>query len=107
MSKAPRETVKISQKDASNGDLNFSIVTFCGFIFDNSSDNGPIKRTKMCDDANFLTNSSGGLVSFVSALVCRQINFLYNQFSKITQNHKFNSLVANCSGAFSKNWFRR
>jgi len=30
-----------------------SIVTFCGLIFDYSSNNGPIKNGTMCVDAEF------------------------------------------------------
>ena len=56
----PRTTVKMSQMCA------FSNVTFCRFMFDNSSNIWYID-----------------LGSFVSVLVCLQINFLYNWFSKL------------------------
>ena len=49
-SKDPRPPLKTSWKDLFNGNLTFSIVTYCGFIFDNSSNNAPmyLKRQNVC-----------------------------------------------------------
>ena len=61
----------------------FSIGTFCKFILDNSSNNGPIKNSKLCVDAEFWANYSRVLQFFVAVMVFWQINFLYNRFSKL------------------------
>ena len=48
----------------------FPSVIFCGFIFDNSCNNGPkYQKSKMCADAEFQIDSNRNLGSFVAASV--------------------------------------
>ena len=58
----------------------FSIVTFCVISFDDSPNNGLIKKYKMWFDAKFRVNFCRGLGSFVAASVCW--HFL-QEFSKL------------------------
>ena len=68
--KDPRPLLKMFQKDASNALLPSSVVDLCGFIFDISPNNGPIKRGKMYVNAGFLVDPSHCLGFLLAALIC-------------------------------------